>query len=200
MRLLAVSAVWLVASVSALYAVFDADATPDRASDAPKGWPAGSALSRAADRPTLLMFLHPRCPCSRASLEELSVLLAHCERHHPAVAVVLDDAGGTAAASAYWRSAAAMPGVAPVADAGAERRRFRVYTSGETLLYAPDGRLLFHGGITGGRGHSGDNPGRSAVEALLRDPAFAAGKSPHGPVYGCPLSADASDPALELAP
>src|SRR4051812_12480766 len=39
-------------------------------------WPRGSALARESERFTLVMFLHPQCPCSRASVGELERLLA----------------------------------------------------------------------------------------------------------------------------
>lgn len=87
--------------------------------------------------------------------------------------------------SASWRRAAAIPGAATIADAGgALHEAFGVRTSGHALLYSADGSLLFSGGVTGGRGHEGGNPGRSAVVALL------AGDTPRirsAPVYGCPL-------------
>lgn len=190
MRLLATVAAWLFASGTAFYLAQDYAATPGRAGDAPASWPAGGGLPRAADRPTLLMFLHPRCPCSRASVDELEVLLSHCRGRLEAV-VVFQDAAGDAASSALWHRAASLPGATVVSDRGAERRLFGGHTSGETLLFAADGWLLFRGGITGGRGHRGDNPGRDAIEALVLDPDFLRGVHSHqGPVYGCPLAAE----------
>lgn len=189
MRLAPVIFAWLAASGATFYLARDYEATPGRSAAAPESWPAGSELRRVADGASLVTFLHPRCPCSRATIDELEVLLAHCPGR-VASTVVFQDADGTAAESALWRRAAAVPGVTVVADDGTERRRFGGFTSGETLLYAADGRLLFRGGITAGRGHRGDSPGRSAAEAFLLDPDFAPRTSPHGPVYGCPLAAE----------
>src|SRR5579872_6488183 len=45
----------------------------------PAHWPAASGLKRDNARPTLLMFMHPQCPCSRASVGELALLMAHCQ-------------------------------------------------------------------------------------------------------------------------
>jgi len=101
-----------------------------------------------------------------------------------------------------WESAAVIPGVTVASDVGGfESRRFGAATSGQALLYAVDGRLLFAGGITGSRGHRGDNNGRAAVTALVLDsgqaaPAWAAVT----PVYGCPLSNDASPCPKEGTP
>ena len=37
-------------------------------------WPADTSLMIAPNRPTLLFFVHPKCPCTRASLAELERL------------------------------------------------------------------------------------------------------------------------------
>ncbi len=90
-----------------------------------------------------------------------------------------------------WQSAAEIPGVSVVADdEGAEARRFHAVTSGQTALYNREGHLIFSGGITSARGHSGDNVGRSAIVSLLN-----AGDSEltQTAVYGCPLFDPRSD-------
>src|SRR4051812_38506323 len=38
-------------------------------------WPATSRIPRLTNRATLIMFLHPQCPCSMASIEQFSTLL-----------------------------------------------------------------------------------------------------------------------------
>jgi hypothetical protein len=84
-----------------------------------------------------------------------------------------------------WNSARSIPGVRVIEDpGGAFALRFGAFTSGQTLLYNPAGRLVFHGGITAARGHSGDNNGRHAILALLQ------GGTPERsvtPVFGCSL-------------
>src|SRR5258708_6194734 len=44
---------------------------PGLAAAAPGRWPDAVGVARAADRATLLVSVHARCPCSRASLAEL---------------------------------------------------------------------------------------------------------------------------------
>lgn len=84
------------------------------------------------------------------------------------------------------RLAADTPGVTLMSDEeGVEARLFRARTSGYSLLYDAEGRLQFCGGITGSRGHSGDNSGRSAVEAFLRQGTTDTHETA---VFGCPLS------------
>jgi hypothetical protein len=87
--------------------------------------------------------------------------------------------------SDLWREAESIPGVVPMVDDGAGlAHRFGARTSGQAVLYGPDGRLEFRGGITGARGHSGGNAGRTAVIACVTggSPALA-----RAPVFGCAL-------------
>src|SRR5262245_4703282 len=41
----------------------------------PAQWPAASSIPRNPDGATLLMFVHPHCPCTQASVSELARLL-----------------------------------------------------------------------------------------------------------------------------
>jgi hypothetical protein len=66
-------------------------------------------------------------------------------------------------------------------------RRFAAMTSGHALLYGPNGHLLFSGGITFARGHSGDNPGCDAVIALI---TTGENESRTAAVFGCSLLDD----------
>ncbi|HEX3447903.1 MAG TPA: hypothetical protein VHS97_06590, partial [Isosphaeraceae bacterium] len=68
---------------------------------------------------------------------------------------------------------------------GEEAARFGARTSGLVALYAPDGRLHFRGGITGSRGHEGDNAGQQALLGLIQgNPSSLPCETP---VFGCPL-------------
>ena len=133
------------------------------------------------------MLAHPHCPCTRASIEELSKLMARVRSPVAAHVLFLKPAGfpGDWGQTDLRRSAASIPGVVVLEDDdGAEARRFRAATSSQVLLYDAGGRLLFSGGITGSRGHSGDNAGRSAVESFLNDGAAERAETF---VFGCPL-------------
>jgi len=84
-----------------------------------------------------------------------------------------------------WKDARAIPGVVvEVDDHGVEAKRFGVVTSGHTLLYGIDGRLQFGGGITGSRGHAGDNPGEDAILSIL---ATGESDQERTPAFGCLL-------------
>jgi hypothetical protein len=133
------------------------------------------------------MFAHPHCPCTRASLGELERLMAQVPGRLSAHVVFLKPPGTAAdwEKTDLWGKAARIPGVSVGADnAGREARRFNAETSGQTLLYDQAGKLRFQGGITLSRGHAGDNPGRSAIEELLREERSNQVKTP---VFGCAL-------------
>jgi hypothetical protein len=103
----------------------------------------------------LVLFAHPECPCTRASLAELARLLARFEDRLTADVVFLrpSDVGAAWDGSDLWRTASAMPGVTAVRDDdGVEAVRFRATTSGAAVLYDARGRLLFRGGLTSARG------------------------------------------------
>jgi hypothetical protein len=90
-----------------------------------------------------------------------------------------------------WTSAVQIPGVIAVCDVdGKESQRFQAATSGLAILYDRGGQILFRGGITASRGHSGDNLGRSAIVDLLTQGSALVD---HTEVYGCELGTTNTD-------
>lgn len=161
--------------------------TPGEGGDPPATWPADSPIAGPSGRWVLVLFAHPHCPCTRATVGELALLMAGCKERVSAHVFFLKPASlpGGWKETDLWRSAAAIPGVQVWADPdGAEARRFGAATSGLALLYDGDGRLRFRGGITQARGHAGDNPGREALHTLLLEGGPALTETP---VFGCPL-------------
>jgi hypothetical protein len=162
--------------------------TPGPAERVGDRWPEGTWLCPAPDRPTLVMSVHPRCPCTRASAWELAQVLSRCRGRVEVYVLVFmpEQQDGSWGPGDYLRLLATMPGVHLVNDpGGALAARFGTVTSGSVELFAPDGRLLFHGGITSSRGHQGNNRGRQALLGLI-----LAGSTPcpkETPVYGCPI-------------
>src|SRR5262249_13547366 len=63
--------VWLGSVCAGLAVMLDYENGAGVAATPPARWPAGSRLERVAGRATLVMSVHPHCPCSRASIEEL---------------------------------------------------------------------------------------------------------------------------------
>jgi len=180
---------WSIGVGAGLSVLWHFEMTPGKGGEAPAMWPTQSQLTRHPQLPTLVMLVHPRCSCSRASLQELARLLTRLPgRLSAAVLFYIPEAGGVAwEKTDLWHTAAALPGVQAVWDInGTEARLFQASTSGYTVLYDASGRLLFQGGITPLRGHSGDNAGSNAIATLLvqqrpdRDHTFA---------FGCDLFA-----------
>jgi hypothetical protein len=187
-------AVWLLVIGTGFGWILNYQNASGHIGTAPQSWPSGAQLALDARHDTLLMFAHPQCPCTRASLEELNRVLAQ-SHGQAAVRVFFFKPAESAddwTKTDLWRSAAAIPGVTVHEDIdGAQANLFGAETSGDVLVYDPHGRLLFQGGITGGRGHAGDNTGQNIVAALLSGHETVAMKTP---VYGCSLLNEAGVP------
>ncbi|MEY2488685.1 MAG: hypothetical protein QOC70_627 [Verrucomicrobiota bacterium] len=167
--------------------LFDYENTPGRVGTLSLAWPARQ-IQGATDRPTLVMLAHPHCPCTAASIGELAQIMARLQGKVAAYVLFVKpkEAGRDWGDTNLRRSAEAIPGVKVVFDAdGEEARRFGAETSGHTLLFGADGRLLFSGGITASRGHSGENAGESAIVALLNEQTPARTRTL---VFGCSLA------------
>jgi hypothetical protein len=177
---------WLGVIGPGVWALWAYAGRPAQPAAAPIQWPETSHLERDPQRPTLVMLLHPRCACSRASLSELSRLMARVDGKvtaHVAIQVPAG-AGDEWTDTDLWHIARTIQGVRVSADGGDETRAFGAAASGQVLLYDAGGALVFAGGITYARGHEGANDGRQALEARILD-----GHAPiaQTPVFGCLL-------------
>jgi hypothetical protein len=184
---IAFGVLWLLAAGAGFVWILNYQSTSGAAATAPEHWPAGTQITLGTQRDTLVMFAHPQCPCTRASMEELNRLLARTEGRVAARVLFFkpDNFSGDWVHSDLWKSAAAIPGVVVCEDTnGMQARLFGAETSGYVLLYDTHGRLLFNGGITGSRGHAGDNVGEDAIIARLQGQAVSLKETP---VYGCSL-------------
>lgn len=193
----ALAAAWLAAVAAGFAILWKYKTTPaERIDAAPAQWPAGTALARSTERATLLLFAHPRCACTRASIAELARIMA---RFHDRVEARVSfwmprDAPADWATGDLWSSAARIPGVAVVRDdEGREASRFAAGTSGDVLLYDARGRLQFKGGITPARAHEGDSFGQERIASLL---TTGAADRADAPVFGCALD---QEPQVRLA-
>jgi hypothetical protein len=186
------SVVWLGSTAGGLAFFWSYENTPGIRMAVPAQWPVASGISPVPGIATLIMFAHPQCPCTRASVGELESLMAHCDGRVRAHVIFYKPHGlpDDWAHTDLWRSAEAIPGVEVQCDEeGAEAGRFGATTSGFVVLYDQLGHLRFNGGITSERGHSGDNEGLSAIVAILN------GLPPHvttTPVFGCSFSGSGS--------
>jgi hypothetical protein len=187
--LVAVVVVWLASATGGLWVLWAYDNQPGTAASAPLRWPTATRLVAAADRATIVLFAHPQCSCSPASLGELAEVLARA-RTRPRTYVVFLKPSSVADGwerTALWQQATRLPNVTVIRDDdGLEARQFGAATSGQTFLYDSQGLLQFSGGITSARGHAGDSAGRTALLSLLDRQETSA---PRTNVFGCPLFA-----------
>jgi hypothetical protein len=163
-------------------------------------WPVLSHIPLNADLPTLVVFMHPQCPCSKASVAELARVMTLCQGRLIARVLFIRPTGFPTGweQTSLWRDATAIPGTFVSCDPnGVEAKLFGAMTSGQTALFDPAGRLLFQGGITESRGHVGDNTGCNAIVDLVLHQSKAAipsGRRGGTDVFGCSLF-DASSPS-----
>ncbi len=184
-----VGLLWISAVAAGLGAITRYEYTPGPPAGAPASWPSASRISRHEGRFTLVLFAHPECPCTRASLAELGRMRTRFKGHLD-TSIQFRKPGMTLAEAqsiGLWQTAAEFPGVALALDsAGEEMRAFGAAVSGQAVLYDPTGRLIFTGGLTGARGQEGPNAGIEAVQRLVL--GLIEARSPlHSPVFGCSL-------------
>ncbi|WP_308951574.1 hypothetical protein [Thalassobacterium maritimum] len=181
-----IALLWLVLVIWGISALWVYSQRAGGFSSVPDFWPEHSSLP-AAEGVQLLMFVHPRCPCSRASLGELAVLMRNCQQGLSARVLFISPKGQSMewVHSSLWAQAKRIPNVSVELDVNAmEARRFGAEVSGATLVYGAQGELLFHGGITASRGHYGDNMGRLAIQQLSMGRETVSETA----VFGCPLN------------
>jgi hypothetical protein len=161
--------------------------TPGEAAAPPLNWPGESSIRRVKNRSTLLLFAHPQCPCSEATVGEL----AHIVTDAPGKLEVYvlfyapEQQSHEWVRGPLWQNTVLIPGAHAIEDRnGLEVRRFRAATSGQALLYDTTGHLRFNGGITAFRGHSGDNDVRDAIVSLA---IYGSAIRAITPVFGCSL-------------
>lgn len=178
---------WAIAVGVGLCFLWSYENAPGAHAAPPLEWPSDTAIHRSQDGFTLVMTVHPQCPCTRASLGELDRLMTHSGGRLKVYVLFVghEQTPDELQQTEHWRTTAGIPGVTAVADVGGvEARRFRAATSGQTVLYDEHGRAVFSGGITASRGHSGDNAGSDAIFSLINaEPAERSETF----VFGCPI-------------
>jgi hypothetical protein len=192
----AIAALLGVSTLSTLFemrALVAFDRTAGTNGPNPAVWPLASVLQRTTGRPELLVFVHQFCSCTAATINELARIPARQKQGSPAPAITL----------LYYRpvnenipefrnKALSLPGARTVVDnGGTEALLFGARTSGLVLLYRADGELLFRGGVTGSRGHEGDNYGLDQLISSLDSGRPARNASF---VFGCSLGPQTLQP------
>ncbi len=179
-------AAWAVCCLTGFGVLAHYGNTPGEAGAAQPDLSTLEQLALDETRPTVVMFVHPHCPCTAASLESL----ARLQRRFPdrlALRVVFCVPTGMEAdwhEAKLWHHAGRLPSCQRIVDTGGGLcRSAGAATSGTVGVYDPNGRLRFWGGITPSRGHAGDSPGADAIARYLSQQPY----DERSDVYGCPL-------------
>jgi hypothetical protein len=161
-------------------------ATPTRA--AVVAWPADTPLPRAQADFQVVLFAHPLCPCTRATLAELHQSLART-KPRSALTFVFVTAGlrdSAVAKSDTLARARSMPeGQVLLDEDGSVARQFGATISGEVMVFNREGQRVYRGGLTAGRGHQGDSAAQTLFEQIIAGGDFS---SVEAPVFGCRLA------------
>src|SRR5712692_3003643 len=146
LALLSAILLWFLAAGAGLSFLASYENAPGVAAAAPSRWPTDSLIKPAPDRATLVMLTHPQCPCTRASIEELDKLMAHCQGRVDAYVLLLKPDGS----SDEWvntdmlKNGQRTPVVrVRVDEEGDDAHYFQAAILGQVILYGADGRLLF---------------------------------------------------------
>ncbi len=188
LKTIGVGVLWIAAVAFGLRYMLNYETTPGPTGAVPIAWPSESRIARSATQPTLLLFAHPRCPCTRATMGELAEMMAQTAGKVQTYVIFFTPAGADSnwTESDLHASARAIPGVKVLSDArGVEAKRFGAETSGQAMLFGRDGKLLFSGGITESRGHAGPNAGESAIVSIINGHGAPQNRSM---VFGCSFS------------
>jgi len=186
------AALWLGSVLFCLALLWSRAAQPSRTATPPGLLPA-AWREGTREAPTLLMAVHPRCPCTRATLAELARLLARARPVRPPILLFFKPRGAEDSwiETSLLNSARRLGCEIRVDSDGDLARSLGLLSSGTVALYRADGTLAFHGGITAGRGHEGENLGQASVEEALQGRALVC---PATQAFGCPISDDPVSP------
>ena len=180
---MAVTAVlWVLGVVASFGALTRYSSTPGAAHAPEAAAAAFLGAERQPGRPLLVMVVHPRCPCTEASLAEMGDLLG---RSHGAIdALVLQyQAAGWPKPPAAIKLAGAAIRVVPDPE-GRVAATLGAETSGHCVFVDAGGVIRFHGGLTLSRGHRGRSPAQDAILAAV---AGSKAVLAPAPVFGCSL-------------
>ncbi len=189
-----VFAIWIAAVSLGYGCLLNYSSKPAVTTSGPSHFPQSESQTLELNKngQTLIAFFHPQCPCSRATVAELSRVLTRQNifktRTNLKVYAVISKPAGTDASfvrSSLVSALEAMKGVQVVIDDNDEQsRQFGAQASGQILLFNQQGEKLFSGGITAERGHEGESSGGDALSSHINGQQTALKTAP---VFGCSM-------------
>jgi hypothetical protein len=146
------------------------------------------------DQTSIILFVHPKCVCSDATVDELKDLLSQFEKkQQPQVYVQFyypaDKTPEWAKESDLYKKLSLFKDWHLRLDqAGGQAFAWGAMTSGYAIMVNKQGNVIFNGGLTVTRGHRGENIGKSGLKKAI---SFYSELSPdtplQGPTFGCSL-------------
>lgn len=162
--------IWFIAVASSFHFLMKYSAAEGRTGVINKDWPESTQL-KFKNPYELVVFIHPGCSCSKASLVELSRLVSQ-ESEIASQIVFMKTAklSSLLEGNDLLAQARRIPRATIIFDEdGKEAKIFGALTSGHTFLYHEERGLLFSGGITAARGHEGKSVGQESIQHLLKN-------------------------------
>lgn len=174
--------IWMTALSLGAWICLDYEKTPANVS--PSSRKIFFARTPASDY-CLVMFAHPKCECTKASLSELARFLARNTNTRAKIYFNVPHGFEAWTHEENLRLAESIPGVSVFTDLnGLVAKKFDAKASGECFLFDQKSNLRFHGGITASRGHEGDNFGLECMTHIVEGQKSAASSNV---VFGCAL-------------
>jgi hypothetical protein len=178
-------AIWLVLALCVMIAFERREAAPSQLGvTSAQGASALPFLSPGHE--SLVMFAHPQCPCTGASLSQLDHLMLYAGKAKVWVVFLKPKSEPVAwVHSNLWQAASKLKGVRVLEDLdGKLCQSAGAYTSGLVVLYSSNGAELFRGGLTASRGHEGESAGLNVLKQYFETGKLSAKSTP---VFGCSL-------------
>jgi len=142
-----------------------------------------------APKGEVLVFLHPQCGCSMATVDELQRMMSKTGKDLTTTVYFFkpkSEPESWCVDTRLWNEAKQIPGAKLLVDVdGKTARAYGAHCSGQILMYSGQtGKLVFSGGITESRGHEGGGRGEDAIMAFARTGSC---NISHTNVFGCAL-------------
>ena len=138
-------------------------------------------------RSTILVFYHPHCPCTVATIRNLERSWTRLSQDSTILAFAYrpSETGDSWISSTSTGILKRMGANVIVDPDGQNCTKFGVLTSGHLLVYNDEGALQFSGGVTSSGGHEGDCP---AISDLVQKISNQSKQAKQWPVYGCQIT------------
>ncbi len=171
-----VAATWVWATALALHCTMVWESSPGVAS---RQTPAhGSGLK-------LIFVAHTYCPCTSVALRNLMSLSGEAlAKLRPEIVLTGPDATPESTAPNVILASKIAHVTIRYGHEAQALSDYGARTSGQCFLFDKQGKLVFSGGLTSGRGVEGECAGMEAISHVLADKACQL----QAPVFGCPLT------------